>query len=177
MPWKKISSEVVYENPWFQVRRDEVIKPNGGKGGYSYVDGLNAVAVIPEEDSSIYLVKQTRYPIGNIPSWEVVVGGIELNEDVLLAAKRELIEETGLEAQNWIDMGGFFPATGYSSEKANFFIASNLQEGEQKLDSTEDIIIGKFSIEKVKEMIANGEIIDGFSMAVILKYLLYKNKI
>lgn len=97
--WKKIKSKIVHKNSWFSIYKDDVINPNGKPGKYYYSHGHDAIAVIAEDkNNNLYLVGQTRYPIGNQYSWEVIGGGIEKGETLLAAAKRELKEETGLEA-------------------------------------------------------------------------------
>lgn len=98
--WKKLDSKIVHKNPWYQVREDEVIMPDGNEGKYYLVDNLNSVAVIAEDkDRKIYLVGQTRYPVGNIYSWEIVTGGMKKGKFSLAAAKQELEEEVGLVAK------------------------------------------------------------------------------
>ena len=77
-------------------------RPDGKPGKYYYLDDSNAVVIIAEaEDADIYLVGQTRYPAGNVYSWELPGGSYKKNENPLVAAKRELKEETGLIATSW----------------------------------------------------------------------------
>lgn len=176
--WKKLKTEVVHKNPWFSLRRDEVLRPNGVKGEYYYMDAHDAVAIIVEdEDAGIYLVGQTRYPVGNKYSWEVVGGGIDEGEMPLEAAKRELKEETGIEATEWIDLGEFNVANFSSAEVDYVFLARNLKKGEANPDETEDLSLKKITLDELKEMIKNSEMMDGFSLAAIIKYLLYKDNI
>lgn len=175
--WKKIKSKVVQKNPWFTLREDDVLRPDGKAGKYFYLKAHNGVAVIAEDDSGVYLVGQTRYPIGNKYSWEIVGGAIEEDERPLEAAKRELKEEAGIEAEEWIDLGYTFVANSVSSEKDFVFLARGLKKGEADPDATEDITVKKVSFQNLRTMISDNEITCGFSTSAICKYLLYKNKI
>src|SRR3712207_4165057 len=105
-PWKTVDSRTVYDNPWINVREDQVIRPDGAPGIYGVVHMKNqAIAVLPmDKDGSIYLVGQYRYTL-NAYSWEIPEGGSPEGEDPLETAQRELLEETGLVAASWKLLG------------------------------------------------------------------------
>src|SRR5210317_2386698 len=105
MSWKQLDSRTIYENPWMEVREDRVINPGGGKNHYGYVHFKNrAIAIMPlDDDGSTWLVGQQRYTLGEY-SWELPMGGAPLDESPLVAAKRELREETGLTAMRWSEV-------------------------------------------------------------------------
>ena len=110
-PWRTLGSRNVYENPWISVREDSVIRPDGESGIYGVVHYKNtAVGVLPVEEDHVYLVGQYRYPLGRY-SWEIPEGGCPEAEEPLRAAKRELREETGLEARNWRMLGEAYLST------------------------------------------------------------------
>src|SRR4051812_21642290 len=96
-PWQTLNAKAIYENPWIQLTEFDVINPSGGKGIYGKVHFKNlAIGVLPlDEDLNTYLVGQYRYTIDQY-SWEIPEGGGNIGEDPLDAAKRELVEETGL---------------------------------------------------------------------------------
>ena len=98
-PWKTLSSRLVYENPWIRVREDQVLRPDGQPGIYGVVEFKNrAVGVLPvEDDGSVWLVGQYRYPL-SLYSWEIPEGGSPASESTEETALRELREETGLTA-------------------------------------------------------------------------------
>ncbi|MFH0856807.1 MAG: NUDIX hydrolase [bacterium] len=175
--WKKIKSKIIHRNPWYCLREDDVIRPDGKEGKYFYIDGIDSIMVIPEDkDGKIYLVGQTRYTANNFFSWEFILGSFKIgSENAIDRAKKELKEETGMEASEWIELGMGFPINGYSSEKMFFYLAKNLAEGKQKLEPTEDIKIRKENIKTIGNMIKNNEITDMQSIAAFYKYLLYKN--
>lgn len=156
-----------------------MIRPDGKPGKYFVLDEVNSVAIVAEdsdgEGGRIYLVGQTRYPIGQY-SWEMITGGSK-NEDPLAAAKREPEEEAGVIAKDWILLGYAYPVNGYSSEKTSIFLAKNLTKTETKFDDSEDITVKKESLNKILEMIEKNEISDGLTVFGLLKYLLYKKAI
>lgn len=177
-PWVRTKSKLVHKNRWFSLREDDVIRPDGAKGKYFYIDDVNSVSIIAEDsDKKIYLVGQTRYPIGNFYSWEIPTGGCKKGLSALAEAKRELKEETGLEARKWIKLGYFHPANGYSGEMTTIFFAAGLTLGKQNLDPTEDIYVKKESLKNILKKIKENKITDGLTINSILKYLIYKRKI
>jgi ADP-ribose pyrophosphatase YjhB (NUDIX family) len=174
--WKKIKSKIIHQNPWYVLREDDVIMPNGKEGKYFYMDGHDGVVIIAEaEDGEVYIVGQNRYPIGNVYSWEVIAGGINSSESPIEAAKRELREEAGLEAQEWKEIGYIYSANFNSSARDPIFIASNLKRVKDEQDSSENITVQKISVDKLKKMIKDNEMACGFSIACFHKYFLYRN--
>src|ERR1700712_949568 len=101
-PWKIVNQKMIYENPWIKLTEFQVINPSGGNGIYGKVHFKHrAVGVIPlDEKGNIWLVGQYRFTL-NQYSWEIPEGGGRMDENPLDAAKRELLEETGLVAREW----------------------------------------------------------------------------
>lgn len=170
-PWKTISSKLVYQNDWIKVREDQVIRPDGASGIYGVVDTRIAVGVVAlTEDNHIYLIGQWRYPL-NFYSWEIIEGGSDPGEDPLDTAKRELIEEAGLLADNWEQLGNeVFLSNCYSSEKALFFVARNLKETQNSPDGTEVLEKRKIKFEDALAMVDSGEISDAISVIAITRF-------
>ena len=102
-PWKPQSSKKIFENPWFSLHEDEVINPGGGLSHYGKINFKNiAIGIIPlDENNNTWLVGQYRY-VPDCYSWEIPMGGGALNIGPLTSAKRELKEETGLIAHDWL---------------------------------------------------------------------------
>ncbi len=93
-PWKTKNSKIVHQNPWYKIRQDEVITPDGKPGTYNVLETKgDAALIVPlSEKDEIYLIKKYRYPIKEF-SWEIPSGNSE-GGDIFEAAKRELWEET-----------------------------------------------------------------------------------
>ena len=123
--WTTKSSQTVYENPWIRVREDRVERPDGSDGIYGVVDLQNeAVFVVAlDERDRVLLVHIDRYTVGS--SWEVVAGGTD-GEDPPVAARRELLEEAGLEASEWIRTGAMRALNGVCNARETVFIARGL---------------------------------------------------
>ncbi|MCF6287421.1 MAG: NUDIX hydrolase, partial [Candidatus Hydrogenedentes bacterium] len=139
-PWKTLSSEVKYQNPWISVREDQVIRPDGQPGIYGVVDCRVATGVLAfSEDDELYLVGQYRYALGCY-SWEIIEGGAETGEDPLEACKRELQEEAGLVAERWEPLGHEIHLSNcHSSERGFLFVAHGLSHVGATPEGTEEL--------------------------------------
>ena len=183
-PWKSLSKEIVYDNKWISVSHEEVVTPTDTNGIYGKVHFKNyAIGVIPiDADGNTYLVGQFRYAI-NEYSWEIPEGGGLLEQDILTAAKghrdkgestldaakRELIEEVGLEAQTFTQICITNTSNSATDELAYIFVAQDLKLVESQPDETEQLQIKKLSLLSAFEMVMNGEIKDAISIIGILK--------
>lgn len=171
-PWRVVSTEQVYDNPWISVREDQVIRPDGEPGIYGVVHFKNiAVGVLPVEGDHIYLVGQYRYPL-NLYSWEIPEGGCPEGEEPLRAAQRELREETGLEARHWHRLGETYLSNSVADEYAVWFLATGLVPGQQQPEGTEAISVRRVPLREALDMALSGEITDALSLVAIMGYML-----
>lgn len=168
--WKTKTSAVVYENPWIKVSHEEVITPKGTDGIYGVVHFKNtAIGVVPIDDQgNTWLVKQSRYTLNQF-TWEIPEGGCPQGESPLNAAKRELEEEVGLQAEDWQELMRLHLSNSVTDELCIVFIARGLGTGQQRLEETEDIEYKKLPLKEAIDMVKRGEITDGISVAALLR--------
>lgn len=157
--WKTLSTETIYQNKWLRLDEDTVINPIGQQSIYSHFE-LNSefVSVVAiDDDDSIYLTQQYRYPIQSL-SWEIVSGQTD-GQTVIQAAARELMEETGLHATSFEEVGGIYVDAGLSGSKGKVIIARGLSQATDELDQLDGITQAKpFPIAEIRRMIKDGEI-------------------
>lgn len=168
-PWKIKKSVVKYKNRWIKVREDKVIRPDGKKGIFGVVEMVPGVSVLPLDDRGYaYLVKEFHYAIGQ-NSVEVVSGAVDKNESALHAAKRELKEELGIEAKEWIDMGVINPFTTVIKSPAKLYLARKIRLLKASPEGTEKIHIIKIKFADAVRMVLRSDITHGQSCVLILK--------
>lgn len=136
-PWRTLSAREVYRNPWLHVTEYQVIRPDGAPGIYGVVDpGDNVTVVALDDDGQVWLVEDFLYPI-QARGWFLPTGTINREEDPLLAAQRELMEETGLRAAHWERLGAFYLTPGIATQRSYIYLAQGLTLGEAQREATE----------------------------------------
>jgi 8-oxo-dGTP pyrophosphatase MutT (NUDIX family) len=171
-PWQVRSSREVYDNPWINVTEHAVINPGGGDGIYGVVRFKNlAIGVVPFEDGMIWLVGQFRFPLERY-SWEIPEGGGKRGVDPLHSAKRELKEETGLEAAHYEIIVQMDLSNSVSDEEAIVYLATGLTQGNAEPEETEELRIRKVKLEDAFAEVERGEIRDSLTVAAIYKLML-----
>ena len=167
-PWKILDQQAVYENPWIQITEFQVLNPSGGPGIYGKVHFKNlAVGVIPLDAAfNIYLVGQYRFVL-NQYSVEIPEGGGAKDEDPLTAAKRELLEETGLFAKQWKKILTMHLSNSISDELAVIYLARELEQRQPMPEETEALTIKKVPFDEAVNMLESGSITDSMSVAAI----------
>lgn len=169
-PWQILSSELRYDNPWISLTQHKVINPNGGQGIYGQVHFKNyAIGIVAlDNKNNIYLVGQYRFPI-NLYSWELPEGGGALGVEPLLSAKRELLEETGLVANEWKELFRMHLSNSVSDELSIVYLAKDLQQFEAQPEDTEQLQIKKIPFKEAYQMVIEGKITDSITIAAILR--------
>lgn len=167
-PWEILAAKQVYDNNWIQVTEYDVINPNGGNGIYGKVHFKNlAIGVIVlDNEMNTYLVGQFRFPLDKY-SWEIPEGGGAMDADPLDSAKRELIEETGLVANDWKLILKMHLSNSVSDEYALIYLARGLEQHAPMPEETEQLVIKKIPFSAAWEMLRQQEITDSMSVAAI----------
>ena len=167
-PFRRLTREVLVDNPWHRYCRDRYVQRDGSEGTYYYIDMLGSSAAIPVfADGTMMLVRVRRYLLG-IDLWEFPIGGIKVGQDPLVAAQAELREEAGLVADQWTALGQFAPYKGVSNERCHFFLARQLHEVPQELEASEAISVHRMPIAEARCTLLGQECGDGQSMAGLL---------
>lgn len=166
---KKISSEKVFDGVLLHVRKDEVELPNGHKSVREWIKHPGASSVIPLlPDNQIILVKQFRYPVGQV-TLEVPAGKLDAEgEDPLVCAERELSEETGYTAGKIWKLTTIATTVGFSNEFIHLYAAKDLKPGKQHPDDDEFINTVKVPLTAALQLVESGKIIDAKSIISIL---------
>jgi len=173
-PWTKLSEEIKYENPWIKVEEHQVLNPAGNPGIYGKVHFKNvAVCVIPiDENGNTWIVGQYRYPL-NEYSWEIIEGGGKMDADPLESAKRELLEEAGIIAEEWELISTVHTSNSVSDEIGLIYIAKKLTFTEAIPEETEQLQIKKIPVKELIQVAMEGKITDSLSLIGIYKLAIY----
>lgn len=168
----QLSSKEIYRNSWLRLREDEVEFPSGAKGTYSVIDKQDFVVVLPFEADGCWLVEQFRYPVGR-REWEFPQGGWSPGKSGTPEelAVLELREETGFTARSLVHLGRLYAAYGFSSQRYDVFLASQLVAGEPAREVTEaDMVTEWRSLVDIRDMIRRGQFADAHSVAALALY-------
>lgn len=177
-PWKIKESSTAYKNSRIEVVEHQVIRPDGKEDIFALVRLLSGACILPiDNEGNVYLNKEYRFALENY-SIEMPGGAIDGEELPLTAAKRELKEELGIEAEEWVPLGNFEPGTSIIKATAHLFVAKKLAFSEPHQDSTEQIQMVKVPFNEAVRMVMDGEIKHGASCLLILKAKeLFKDKV
>ncbi|WP_118182040.1 NUDIX domain-containing protein [Paraburkholderia phosphatilytica] len=153
-------SRMMHRGPFLTVNCDTVRLPDGTDGTREYVKHPGAVMVIPLfDDGRVLMESQFRYPMGKV-MYEFPAGKLDPNEGALACAKRELREETGYSAREYVYLARVHPIISYSTEFIDIFLAKGLTEGERKLDEGEFLELFTAPAADVLEWVRTGQISD-----------------
>ena len=169
-PWKILNEKKMYSNPWIDVTEFDVLNPSGGKGIYGVVHFHNtAIGILPlDENNNTWLVGQYRFPLSQY-SWEIPEGGGKKNIPFLESAKRELLEETGIEANQWTPIIETHLSNSAMDEFGIIYIARDLTFKNSEPEETEQLQVKKLPFSEVYEMVMNGKITDALTQLAVMK--------
>ncbi len=166
-----VSSQTIFEGKIIKVTLDQAQLPDGSLAPREVVYHPGGVAVLAlDEDNTVYLVKQYRYPIQQL-LLELPAGKLDhgAEENVLLGAQRELSEETGLEAAQWTYLGYTLASPGFCDEALHMYLARGLTRKRQHLDEDEFLDVVTMPFGQLVEQVMDGTITDGKTVSTTLK--------
>lgn len=160
-PFQTVESQVVWSCPWFSVRRDEIVLPDGQPGVYNVVQHPGAVWVVPVTAAGeVLLIRHYRYAVDDW-CWEVPAGGIREGQTPFEVAREELKQEVGAEAAKWEYIGQFYASNGISNEVGHAFLATGVVQGTTGHEPAEVMEIYPTPVAETMAMARRGEITDG----------------
>jgi 8-oxo-dGTP pyrophosphatase MutT (NUDIX family) len=164
-PWLRRSRRIAYENPWITIWHDEVSRPDGSPGIYGLVHFANLAVgvVVLDEDDRVLLVGQHRYALGE-PSWEIPEGGVPAGETPIHGMRRELREETGVEASEWRELVRLHLSNSVTDEAGVVYLARGLSHGTSEPEPTERIEVRWVAFDEALAMTVDGRITDAMSL-------------
>ena len=166
----KTGSEEIFDGVILHVFKDTVQLPNGHPATREVIRHVGAVGVIPvTDDGKVIIERQFRYPLNSVIT-EIPAGKLDsFTEDRLSAAKRELEEETGYTAEEWISMGDYYPTPAYCDERITLYLAKGLHPGQRHLDEDEFLNFEAVPLAELLADVMEGRITDGKTQVAVLK--------
>ncbi len=155
-----LDSALVYDGSFIKVRRDHAAMPDGEVHTREYIVHPGAVAVLALLDNGkLIMERQFRYAPRR-EFVEIPAGKIDPGEDILVCAKRELLEETGYVAKEWTHLTTAWPAIGYANERIEYYLARGLAHEGRQLDDGEFLEVFELSVDEAVEWVRLGKIND-----------------
>lgn len=173
--WTINDTRKIFENDFFRVDEDDVLTPEGKDDKYATIKLAPGIAVLPiDEDGNVYITDQFRYAIGR-NNLEAIAGSVE-DESKIEGARREALEELGIEAREWEHVGAMTALTAITTASADLFIARGLTFTESETEGSEEIKMIKLPLEDAVNKVLSGEITHGETCTLILKAALSADK-
>ena len=165
----RIGGEQIYDGIIVHLYKDDVTLPNGKTAVREVIRHQGAVCVVAiDNEENIYLVKQFRYPFNDIIT-EIPAGKLDAGETPLEGAERELREETGIVANNYLYLGELYTSPAFLDEVIHMYLATDLTFVEQDPDEDEFVEVEKIKLNDFVKEIMNGKIPDSKTQTAVLK--------
>lgn len=165
---KTISTERIYEGKILNLRKDKVYVKGDNTSYREIVEHPGGVGIAAvTENGGMLMVKQFRKAAEQV-ALEIPAGTREPGEDPMITGMRELREETGYSAEKFVHLASYYSSIGYSTEVIHLYLATGLTPGETDFDDNEAIELFEYPISQLKQMIAEGELMDGKTITAIL---------
>ena len=172
MQERKLSSEMKFDGKLIKVTYD-VAEVDGKEAWREVVHHLGASAVVAiDEENRIIMEKQFRYALNDY-LLEIPAGKLDAGEDPLVCAKRELEEETGIIASEWISLGTIATSPGFCNEVIHLYVAKGLSKGEIHWDEDEYVEVERYTFDELLQRIKEEKIKDSKSLSALLLAMPY----
>lgn len=166
---KTVQKNYVYRGKIINLRCDDAVLPDGRPCKREIIEHSGGASVLCVRDGKVALVRQYRYAYGEAIC-EIPAGKLNAGEDPMLAAKRELEEETGLKAERLVHRFTLYPTPGYTNEKIYIYEAEGVSAGSQHLDEGEFLNVEYLPVEDALRMVEEGSIKDAKTIVALLDY-------
>lgn len=173
--WKRVSTKKLFEHPRLTVFEDEVVLPDGYKTEYlRYQDHGDYVTVIALRNDEVALINEYAYPADKW-LWQFPDGDIKEEESVQQAAARELLEEAGLKAEEFFEIGSWLQNHRRWTKRGHAVVATGILEGSKAQGDREEqgTTLHWVSVTQLERMVANGEIIQQNALAALGLYFVH----
>ncbi len=171
---KRLARKTIYESEWIKLHTDNVEFPDG-----RIIENLHvldypqeAVGVIVVNDKEEVLLEYAYRYHTNEDGWEVPAGGIDKGENIIEASKREVLEETGYETTQHKLIYTYNPSNGSSNQVFHIVSCAITSSEQASFDKNEVREVKWFTEKKIKEMIKNNDIKDGYTLSALLLHFL-----
>jgi|TARA_B100001971_G_C18159425_1_gene520535 ADP-ribose pyrophosphatase len=169
-------TERVYQGRLFSFVVEDITLPNDTKTKMAMVRHPGSAAIVPlREDGNVVMIHQYRHPVRDF-LLEIPAGTIEPGESPLDCARRELIEETGLKAKEFIKLTEVHILPAYSDEKTHVYLARKFTSRKQRLDQDEILEVVEYPLGEVVDMIGSGVATDALTILSIQMAWMYLQK-
>ena len=168
-PFKVVAQRDLCAHHRYSLHADDVVWPDGTLTSYAVFRQPEAALILPlTEQGTTFIVRQWRHS-WDTDAWELPAGTVEEGEPPPATARRELVEEVGLEAQRW-DSLGTARATAVSTMRFHFFLARELSRVERRPEIYEqDMVIRELPLEEALDLAADGTIQHAASIAALFR--------
>lgn len=167
-PFETTSSAIVWSCPWYQIRQDAIVLPNGAAGVYNTIEKPDAVWILPvTADLMVPMLYTYRYTIDKW-CWEIPAGGVEDGRTLEETARDELLQEVGGVAESLEYIAPYYLANGICNERGHFFLATGVRLGTPHHEPAEVIEVHVKTVQEVIDMAYAHQVDDGPSALAIL---------
>jgi ADP-ribose pyrophosphatase len=167
-PYQTLQQRPILQTPWFSLRQDDILLPNGQQIVYNVIEKPEAVIIVPMlATGEVVLIHQYRYPLDGW-CYEVPAGSIAPTSTPLATAQQELLEEIGGSQAEWVSLGQYWTMKSLGRERSHFFMARNVQLGQAQHEATEFIQLKIVSTAEALQMARTGLLADAHSALAVL---------